>query len=222
VTNRIAPALGLAVLLAASAATAQRDDLLIVPGERVGPVSRQTSEDTLRALYGADRVTPHLVELGEGLACRGSKVTWESGDSLEIVWRDADAGTGVVSIHVKGQRWRTREGVGFGITLRELERLNGKPFELTGFGWDYAGTVISWSGGSLEASMSQTSAARLIVRLAPHPDDEQRLTPEENGELAGDRNLSSARPALQKLNPRVYALIVLFDENMPCELVDVG
>ena len=38
-----------------------------------------------------------------------------------------------------------------GTRLGRLTQLNGRPFTLSGFGWDYAGTVISWNGGRLGA-----------------------------------------------------------------------
>jgi hypothetical protein len=34
--------------------------------------------------------------------------------------------------------------------LRQLRKLNGKPFVLLGIGWDYSGTVVSWEGGKLK------------------------------------------------------------------------
>jgi len=36
------------------------------------------------------------------------------------------------------------------MTLRAIEQINGGPFVLSGFDWDYGGTVIHCGGGSFE------------------------------------------------------------------------
>jgi len=35
------------------------------------------------------------------------------------------------------------------VTLAEMERINGRPFGLAGFAWDYGGRVTAWRGGAL-------------------------------------------------------------------------
>lgn len=46
-------------------------------------------------------------------------------------------------------RWKTPQGVSIGTTLKELEKLNGGPFKLAGFAWDYEGAIISWEEGKM-------------------------------------------------------------------------
>lgn len=208
--RKIIPIIGLALLLCPPALAAQDDDFLIVSGERVGRVTKGTNEKALVAIYGKDRVKPHFVELGEGMACRGTKVLFDNGESLEITWRDDKTRTGVVSINVVGRRWKTREGVHFGIRLKQLEKINGKPFTLAGFEFDYAGTVLSWNGGGLAAPMPQKSNARVIIRLMPNQADYSRVTPEEGSSVGGDRDFLSSHPIMRKLNPRAYQLRVGF------------
>lgn len=208
--RKIVPIIGLALLLCPPALAAQDDDFLIVPGERVGRVTKDSTEKALVAIYGKDRVKPHFVELGEGMACRGTKVLFDNGESLEISWRDDKAKTGVVSINVVGRRWKTREGVHFGIRLKALEKINGRPFSLAGFEFDYAGTVTSWNGGALAAPMPQKSNARVVIRLMPNQAGYSRVTPEEGSSVGGDRDFLSSHPVMRKLNPRTYQLRVGF------------
>lgn len=208
--RRIIPIIGLALLLCPPALAAGDDDFLIVPGERVGRVTTGASEKTLRAIYGKDRVKPHLIHIGEGMVCRGAKVLFENGESLEITWRNTETKTGVVSIGVLGRRWKTKEGVHFGIKLTALEKINGRPFSLAGFDFDYAGTVLSWDGGALAAPMPQKANARVVIRLMPDNADNRRVSPKERGRVAGDRNFLSSHPIMRKLNPRAYQLRVGF------------
>lgn len=44
-----------------------------------------------------------------------------------------------------------------GTSLKELQRLNGKPFRLFGFSWDYGGLVESWQKGRLVGLESKIS-----------------------------------------------------------------
>jgi hypothetical protein len=97
--------------------------------------------------------------------------------------------------------WTVAPGVSLGTRLSALERLNGRPFRLFGFAWDYGGTVADWEGGRLDALWPGQ-----LVRL--------RLQPEggADGALArlvgGERLFSSAHPAMRALDPRVYDLAV--------------
>jgi hypothetical protein len=103
--------------------------------------------------------------------------------------------------------------------LRELERLNGKPFQLAGFGWDYSGTVTDWNGGGLERVLN--SCSRVLLRLEPRysptgPTAEQQKLEEEVG---GDRDFPSGNPAMQQLNPVVYAIAVKLPPSGNCPAI---
>ena len=77
--------------------------------------------------------------------------------------------------------------------------MNGRPFTLLGFGWDYSGTVSSWRGGSLERLNRK---GRVVVRLTPRPG----LEP--GRELSGDQEILSTHPGMQRLDPAIYDLVV--------------
>ena len=86
-------------------------------------------------------------------------------------------------------------------SLKDLERRNGRPFKLMGFGWDYSGTVSSWDGGNL--AVLTKGPGRLILRLMP---DEAGINSEEYRTVLGEGEFLSSHPAMQKLNPVVYAM----------------
>lgn len=195
--------LPIAFIFIAGASAAQNDDFLIVLGERVGAITRDASEDSLRAIYGDDRVESVLVARGEGFVCEGSRVLFDNGEFLEITWLDAEAKAMTDVVYAKDPRWRTGDGVGLGISLRELEAINGKPFVLMGFEWDYGGTVISWAGGRLEGQPHE-----MWLALMPDAEAYRQVTPGEAEQVAGEREFSSGHPVMQRLNPRLTFLAI--------------
>jgi hypothetical protein len=46
--------------------------------------------------------------------------------------------------------WTGPEGIHVGSTLDYIEKVNGKPFTISGFGWDYGGYAADFKGGRLE------------------------------------------------------------------------
>jgi len=87
--------------------------------------------------------------------------------------------------------------------LKEIERINGKVFDLAGFGWDYSGTIYDFNGGKLDYLKKNG----LFLRLSPKIESSQ--TPDYSKTL-GDRNFQSSNPSMQKLNPTVYQIIYDF------------
>ena len=194
----------------------QAHDWIIVPGERVGPITPETTYSALQLQFGSENVHLQPVDVGEGIEEPGAIIyPGDASKTLAVVWRDSGASAKPPSVMVcYGQReegkcdWKTREGISLGTPLLRLEALNRRPFRLAGFGWDYSGTVMSWSGGWLETILNHKG--RLIVRLLP-----QSLSGPEYAQLMGDREFSSSHPAMQKLNPRVYGLTVTFTNGNP-------
>ncbi|MEE1611341.1 hypothetical protein [Microvirga sp. CF3016] len=53
------------------------------------------------------------------------------------------------SVDLQGSGWSGPEGLRVGSPFKAVETVNGKPFILYGFEWDYGGTIESWNGGAL-------------------------------------------------------------------------
>jgi hypothetical protein len=111
-----------------------------------------------------------------------------------------------VEIRGSASRWTVPPGVSLGVSLDSLERLNGRPFHLYGFGWDYEGTVSSWDGGRL-ASLENDSA-RVLVRVAPADDDS--VPDAEARSVSGERTFPSDNPVIRRLRPTVYDILLQF------------
>ena len=71
---------------------------------------------------------------------------------IKIFWKEKQAPFRTIeSIEVSqpNSAYQFANGIKIGSTLSEMEKLNGKPISLYGFGWDYGGTFISFNEGKL-------------------------------------------------------------------------
>jgi hypothetical protein len=93
-------------------------------------------------------------------------------------------------------------GITIGTTLRELEKINGAPFQLAGFEWDYSGTVTSWGAGKLKDEFA--GSYDVTIRLGGKLDS---LSEQESLSVLGDKDFPSNNGVMQKLNPRIYQII---------------
>jgi len=128
---------------------AMTDDWLILPGERVGPVTLTTSEAELLSRLGDDAIARREIYLAEGFCTAGTVLYPGTPDSLDIAWADsARTRPAFVRITGAGSRWVTPAGVRIGSTLEELEAIHGGPLTFSGFGWDYGGGLgwPEWNG----------------------------------------------------------------------------
>ena len=178
----------------------------IVPGRSTSPVTVETNEADLRRRYGAGSVESTRIQIGEGETMAGTVIY--PGDSLrraEIVWQDSLNRRRPARVIVRGSRsrWQVNHGISLGTSLEELERLNGRPFTLAGFGWDYAGVVTDWNGGALDSAL-----AGVKLYLDPGPAQSESAP---YSQVLGDRDYSSALPAMRQLNPRVTQIFVDFE-----------
>jgi hypothetical protein len=188
-----------------SAADASASEWQIVPG-RAGPVTRESSEADLRQHYGASVVESTRIDIGEGETAAGTVLY--PADSLrrvEIIWQDSVNRRRPARLILRGERtqWQLDRGISLGSNLQELERLNGRPFTLAGFGWDYAGVITDWKGGALDSTL-----AGIKLYLDPGP---AQYESKPYSQVLGDRDYSSSLPPMQQLNPRVATIFVDFE-----------
>lgn len=203
-------------LFAMTCGAQEATDRLIVPGARFGPITATTTEAMLQTLFGADKVESGEVNIGEGFMEPGAVVYPEVPTRrVEIIWQDATR-TRPKEVRISGDasEWKTAEGISLGTTLKEIERLNGYPFRLAGFGWDYGGTIIDCNGGRFKVMGCMDGAGRvqgrqLLLRLNPTSD---KAAMPEQGQVRGEGPFSSGHPAMQSLDPQVYQLIMLFTQ----------
>lgn len=198
-----------AALLVASA-SAQKNDWLIVPGQRVGPITAATTRADLDTLFGKANVQERNLEMSEGPEAATVVFGDEASAALAITWDREHVST----IHIcfgtqTGPcRWRTASGIRIGLPMQELQRLNEKSFQVAGYGFEGQGVVTSWRHGTLEEDPA--ACGHLIVRLTPANQLAGRpMSKEESGlmkQVQGDKPYSSNYLPLLELNPMVSAL----------------
>ncbi len=196
---------GFAVIITLAACTS-RHDWTVVPGVRVGPITASSSAQDLRKAFGDSAVADKDIDVGEGVTEPGTDIYEKTPEKrLAVLWADPATRKHPSKVIICYQllqgecAWRTSDGIGMNTSLKDLERRNGRPFKLMGFGWDLSGTVSSWEGGSLAALIK----GGLILRLGP---DDAGTASEEYRTVLGEGEFLSSLPAMQKLNPKVYAM----------------
>jgi len=182
----------------------------IIPGVKVGAINAQTSETDLKKIYGSKNVQSGEIGLGEGETVPGTIIYPNSPDKrLEIGWKDIKGKKFPDFVQFGGEKslWKIAPGISIGTSLKTLEQINGKSFVLLGFEFDYSGTVVSWNGGKLARKFGNDGKF-VTLRLMPVTYD--KLSQKYMDSVIGDGEFSSKNKSMQKLNPKVYSVIVEF------------
>jgi len=170
-------------------------DNTIVLGKRVGLIKPGMTSTDIECAYGKKNLKLQKLPGAEGEEIEGAKLFAETDRELEIVWDPEKEKTKVVfDIRVIGKAWKFDNGLKSGMTVEEVEKINGKPFQIAGFSWDYGG-YANFKGGKLDAKVS--------IRFSPSSDE----VPDY---LQGDKQLSSSDKKLRAVKPLVDEGITVF------------
>lgn len=166
-----------------------------------GPLAADASHAKLLATFGDKAVVFREVEGAEGEKI-GATILFPDDPKkrIELFWADEAHRSGLASAHPgPANRAAAPNGVRPGMSLVEVETLNGRPFELSGFGWDYGGFVTDWKGGAL----AKPAAGGCVVSVRfGLPTDTDVVA----AKVAGDGNFSSRDPRMRKAKPVVEGL----------------
>lgn len=196
----ISPKINSSVTLAQSRAA---NDNLIVPGVRVGAITRTTSKQDLVKLYGASRLVDKTTPGAEGIGTNfTTEVKLGKEHRLLIIWTDSTR-TKPAEVEILGTTWKTPEGLGLGTSWNILRQKLGN-FKLYGLAWDYSGTIL------LESSRLSRYRDKLILRVNP-ADNTYKKYPRQYRAVSGDSVFSSSNPNWQPLNPKVAKIIVILN-----------
>ncbi|HRF59059.1 MAG TPA: hypothetical protein PLH94_03985 [Fimbriimonadaceae bacterium] len=180
-------------------------DRTIVPGVRVGLIKKGMTPAALKKAYGATSVEDGTIPGPEGTTLDGATVfPNDPRNRVEVIWKVVKGRKTVEAVRIREakSRWRTAKGIGMGTSLETLERLNGRAFTMSGFGWDYGGYIQSWRKGNLQRGMARTS-----VRLDP-----SRVEAVGNfAAISGERTISSDNSLVRKAKPIVSEILVNLD-----------
>lgn len=205
--------LTLAALAGASPALAQGVSAKDAPAPRfedgilscVGPFAENATVADLEAAFGPANVVRADVYVGEGFSEPGTVVFPDDpARRIEILWDDPKAQSGPASVLLsEGSTWRVAVAdgltIGIGDTLEDLEHVNGAPFSLQGFGWDYGGYAFGFESGRIGTVPGGCLAQ-------PRLDMSRTADPDAALPVSGDQVLSSDDPAVRAVAPFVWRL----------------
>jgi hypothetical protein len=160
-----------------------------------GAFGADSSEARLIETYGADNVRTGIVPGPEGTEMLATRVYPDDRKrEIMFVWWDEEALQAPSYIELP-PKMSAPLGVRAGLTVPQVEALNGEPFTLNGFGWDYGGAAGFQSGRLADIP----GGCHIAVNFSP------RLYPEgvDVDSVMGDIEVSSANPVLEDVGARV-------------------
>ena len=121
---------------------------------------------------------------------------------LEVWWSDPASRTRVYLIVINGQSgWTAPLGLRLGLTLAEMQKLNRKPFKLTGFDTKNVASVSDWDGGALADLPGGCKAG---VNLHSDP----KAPVGAVAALSADHEFSSADAAMRVIKPTISEILI--------------
>jgi hypothetical protein len=165
------------------------------------------TEQLLITRYGRANVKRAQIYLAEGAEAPGTVVfPKDESKRIEIVWRGKRQKPEWIRIPA-GSTW-TFAGIRVGMPLAEVEKLNGRPFTLSGFDWDYGGAVTNWRGGKLAQAGKPCIVQITFDRTVP--DNPTKTLEKAIDETSGDRELGSNAANVRAVKPHVGQITISY------------
>lgn len=198
--------------LALAVSINEKNDWLIVPGKRVGPITSETSQADLISLFGKENVTTKK-DFYTYEEDRNGVITmlFPGNNKYSVIFWNDEVNIRkpkliqIISNGVNQKNsWKTKEGISIGTCLKELENINKGPFSFYGFGWDAGGFVTSWGNGLLESEFKDKIKIQLL-------DTSHQILSENEFHLTrGEQTQRSDDEVVRKLNPCVNEIHIRF------------
>jgi len=170
-----------------------------------GPFAADSSEAKLIETFGKDNVVTGEVPGPEGSTILATTIFSNDPEKkIEVGWWDEEGLTQLAYFTVPTAD-TSPQGVKTGMTVKEVEALNGAPFEMQGFWWDYGG-YANFTGGKLGAP---EEGCIVSVRFAPVGEYPADLNVDA---VAGEVLVPSNEPLLETLDARVESLSVSYPD----------
>ena len=170
-----------------------------------GVFGRDSSHAKLAMAFQSRNVTFTQVDASAGGKAMASVLyAKDRKQRLEVWWSKPANRTDTHLIVINGQSdWIAPGELHLGLTLAELEKLNGKPFKLSGFDKDYVAALTDWNGGQLDAL---AGGCKIGINLRPDP-----KTPSASlSDLSADHAFTSSDAALRAVNPTISEILIAY------------
>ncbi|HXX04298.1 MAG TPA: hypothetical protein VEJ37_08175 [Xanthobacteraceae bacterium] len=169
-----------------------------------GVFGRDSSHSKLAMAFQSHNVAFTQVDAPSGKAMASVLFAKDPKRRLEVWWSNPASRTNTHLIVINGKSdWIAPGELHLGLTLAELEKLNGKPFKLSGFDNTGVATLTEWNGGRLSA-LAGGCKVGLSLHAAP-------TTPASAlAGLPADREFSSADGTMRAANATVSEILVAY------------
>lgn len=163
-----------------------------------GPFAKDTTHDKLVAAFGAKNVAFKDVDVTSNVLTKAT-VLFDADPTRRLVvfWKDEKSRTRPIAVTIDApSTWTGPGGVRNGLTLRDLERLNGGNFSITGFGGIGGGEASKLGGPFVNLPGNCT----LKIRFAPGI---ASPLPSRFASVTGDVLIASTNLVLRRVRPQV-------------------
>jgi len=163
-----------------------------------GPFAKDTTHDKLVAAFGAKNVAFKDVDVTSNVLTKAT-VLFDADPTRRLVvfWKDEKSRTRPIAVTIDApSTWTGPGGVRNGLTLRDLERLNGGNFSVTGFGGIGGGEASKLGGPFVNLPGNCT----LKIRFAPGI---ASPLPSRFASVTGDVLIASTNLVLRRVRPQV-------------------
>lgn len=197
----------LAILFLACLSSARAADTLACEGL----FGRDTSHAALVKAFGEENVVYKRIDAPQGSTGMATIVFGQDrARRLTIEWFDEANRARPIYINIDGaSKWIAPLGIRIGTPIGEVERQNGKPFRLNGFGWDLGGNARF---GRNDGKLGNLPGG-CHFGLAFEPTAEGLPLGGRYRALNGNRDLYSDMPLLREVKPAVAEIFIVFAEN---------
>ena len=166
------------------------------------PFGPDASHASIAAAFGRDAVVYRKIDGPEGEKI-GATIVYPKDPArrLELIWDDEKKRSGLANVRFsETTAWIAPNGVRRGMSLSDVEALNGGPFVLSGFDWDYGGYVTDWKGGVLGRPLPGGCIVQVRFGYTPDAPEPAALA------VSGDKEFPSNDRNMRLVKPRVGAL----------------
>jgi len=170
-----------------------------------GVFAKDSSHTKLASAFQSRNVSSTQIDTNVGGKATASVIyARDPKRRLEVWWSKSASKSDTHLIVINGQSdWIAPGELHLGLTLAELEKLNGKPFKLSGFDRDHVATLSDWDGGTLSAL---AGGCKVGISLRADP-----KTPAATlSALPADRAFGSSDASLRAANPTVSEILVAY------------
>ncbi|MGU3492781.1 hypothetical protein ACLBXM_01950 [Xanthobacteraceae bacterium A53D] len=163
-----------------------------------GPWAVSTSDTILKGIFSPGRVVQSQTVLRPDGSVGPGSIVLPNDPSLtvSVAWADGFAYSGPLRFNFTEQTAWSVNGVAIGTTLAQLEKINGKPFRLVGFGGNNGGLVTDWQGGALASLPGGCALSVQLALPATAPASAQARVVGPRMFLSSDRAVRALKPSV--------------------------